>query len=294
MILLTGATGSVGSNLLPLLLERGDQVKCLVREPAGLGPHRVDVQITMGDLRELSDPYLLRQALRGVDTVIHLAGSRRDQPPFSVEQLNGLATARLVDGAEEHGVQRFIYFSALGAGPVQGSRFLRSKWIGEEAVESSPVETTVFRPSIVFDRSDPWVTLMERFSFLPFMPVAGNGAAEFQPVWAHDAARAVVAVLDGQERESVDVVGPQTQTYAGMSSLVAELAGRPRPVWPIPRPLVYLGLEAIRAVFGQAAFATWEEAELMQVSMTSSDGTRDMESLGITPHPMGAVLTGQA
>lgn len=294
MILLTGATGSVGSNLLPLLLESGEQVKCLVREPAGLGQFRVDVQITMGDLKELSDPYLLRQALRGVDTVIHLAGSMRDQPPFSVEQLNGLATARLVDGAEEYGVDRFMFFSALGAGPVQGSRFLRSKWIGEEAVRSSPINTTVFRPSIVFDRSDPWVTLMERFSFLPFMPVAGNGAAEFQPIWAGDAARAVVAVLDGQERESVDVVGPQIQTYAGMSSLVAELAGRPRPVWPIPRPLVYLGLEAIRAVFGQAAFATWEEAELMQVPMISARGTEDMKSLGIEPHPMGEVLTGQA
>ena len=59
------------------------------------------------ELKELSDPYLLRQALRGVDTVIHLAGSMRDQPPFSVEQLNGLATARLVDGALKdvpHGV----------------------------------------------------------------------------------------------------------------------------------------------------------------------------------------------
>jgi len=294
MILLTGATGSVGTSLLPLLLERGEQVKCLVREPAGLGRFRVDVQITMGDLRDLSDPYLLRQALRGIDTVIHLAGSMRDQPPLSVEQLNGLATARLVDGAESLGIERFMFFSALGAGPTKGSRFLRSKWVGEEAVQSSPVNTTVFKPSIVFDRSDPWVTLMERFSFLPFMPVAGSGTAEFQPVWARDAARAVVAVLDGQERETVEVVGPQTQTYAGMSSLVAELAGRPRPVWPIPRPLVYLGLEAVRTVFGQAAFATWEEAELMQVSMTSPEGTRDMESLGITPHSMGEVLTGQA
>jgi uncharacterized protein YbjT (DUF2867 family) len=294
MILLTGATGSVGTNLLPLLLERGERIKCLVREPAGLGRFRVDVQITMGDLRDLSDPYLLRQALRGVDTVIHLAGSMRDQPPLSVEQLNGLATARLVDGAETLGIERFMFFSALGAGPTKGSRFLRSKWVGEEAVQSSPVKTTVFRPSIVFDRSDPWVTLMERFSFLPFMPVAGRGTAEFQPVWAHDAARAVVAVLDGQERETVEVVGPQTQTYAGMSSLVAELAGRPRPVWPIPKPLIYLGLEAVRAVFGQAAFATWEEAQLMQSPMISDNGTRDMESLGITPYSMGDVLTGQA
>ena len=69
MLLLTGATGSIGSRLLPLLLERGEDVRCLVREPRRLGARRVDVQIALGDLGEMSDPYLVRQALRGVDTV---------------------------------------------------------------------------------------------------------------------------------------------------------------------------------------------------------------------------------
>ena len=65
MILLTGATGSIGSRLLNRLIDDGQQVRCLVREPRKLGARRVDVQITMGDLRELSDPYMLRQAMRG-------------------------------------------------------------------------------------------------------------------------------------------------------------------------------------------------------------------------------------
>ena len=51
----------------------------------------------------------------------------------------------------------------------------------------------VFAPSIVYDRSDPWVTLLRRFSFLPVMPVSGDGQARFQPIWAADAARCVVA-----------------------------------------------------------------------------------------------------
>ena len=80
MLLLTGATGSIGSRLLPLLLEAGEEVRCLVREPRRLGERRVDVQIALGDLGEMSDPYLVRQALRGVDTVVHLAATIRDQP----------------------------------------------------------------------------------------------------------------------------------------------------------------------------------------------------------------------
>ncbi len=176
MLLLTGATGSVGSRLLPLLLERGEDVRCLVREPRRLGERRVDVQIALGDLGEMSDPYLVRQALRGVDTVVHLAATIRDQPPQRIEELNGLATVRLLRAAERSGVRRFVFFSALNASAAQRTRFFRAKWLAERAVASSPLETTVFAPSIVYDRTDPWVTLLRRFSFLPVLPVSGDGA----------------------------------------------------------------------------------------------------------------------
>ena len=292
MILLTGATGSTGSRLLERLLGQGEEVRCLVREPRRLGSHRVDVQITMGDLRELSDPYLLRQAMRGVDTVIHLAASLRDQPPYRVEELNGLATARLVRAAERVGVERFVYFSALNASPVQRTRFFRSKWAGENAVESSSLETLVFRPSVVFDRSDPWVTLMRRFSFLPVMPVSGDGRSEYQPIWADDAAAAVTAALRSDGGGSWDLAGPEHMSYSQMSALVARLAGRPRPLWHVPLPVVHLGLSALYGIFGETAFATWQEAELMTVSMTSEHGESDVVSLGIEPRTMAEVLAG--
>ena len=191
MLLLTGATGSVGSRLLPLLLERGHDVRCLVREPRRLGPRRVDVQIALGDLGEMSDPYLVRQALRGVDTVIHLAATIRDQPPHRIEELNGLATVRLLRAAERSGVKRFVFFSALNASEAQRTRFFRAKWLAEQAIASSSLETTIFAPSIVYDRSDPWITLLRRFSFLPVLPVSGDGRARFEPIWANDAARCV-------------------------------------------------------------------------------------------------------
>lgn len=293
MILLTGATGSIGSRLLPRLLASGEEVRCLVREPRRLGDHRVDVQITMGDLRELSDPYMLRQAMRGVDTVIHLAASIRDQPPHPVEELNSLATVRLLEAAERTGVKRFVFFSALNATAVQRTRFFRAKWTAEQAVLGSSLETTIFRPSIVFDHSDPWITLMRRFSFLPVMPVSGDGRSVYQPIWADDVARAVEA---GCEREAgeFDLAGPETLTYNEMSDLVGRLAGRPRPLLHVPLPLVHLGLTALHRIFGETVFATWQEAELMRVSMVSENGSRDVESLGVTPRSMADVLSDPA
>ncbi len=293
MLLLTGATGSIGSRLLPLLLERGEDVRCLVREPRRLGGHRVDVQIALGDLGEMSDPYLLRQALRGVDTVVHLAATIRDQPPHRIEELNGLATVRLLRAAERSGVRRFAFFSALDAAAAQRTRFFRAKWLAERAIASSPLETTVFAPSIVYDRSDPWVTLLRRFSFLPVMPVSGRGRARFQPIWADDAAHCVVAALDGQRalgRERYELAGPETLSYDEMSDLVSRVAGRPRPLVHLPLPLVRAGLIALRNAFGEAAFATWEEAELMEVSMTSERGSADAQDLGVDPRRMEDVL----
>jgi len=291
MLLLTGATGSVGSRLLPLLLEQGEDVRCLVREPRRLGARRVDVQIALGDLGEMSDPYLVRQALRGVDTVIHLAATIRDQPPHRIEELNGLATVRLLRAAERSGVRRFVFFSALDAAAAQRTRFFRAKWLAEQAVASSSLETTIFAPSIVYDRSDPWVTLLRRFSFLPVLPVSGGGQARFEPIWANDAARCVVGALarDGG-RQRYELAGPETLSYDEMSDLVSQIAGRPRPLVHLPLPLVRSGLIAIRSLFGEAVFATWEEAELMEVSMLSERGTADAEELGVKPRRMGDVL----
>ncbi|HEX3325241.1 MAG TPA: NAD(P)H-binding protein [Solirubrobacterales bacterium] len=290
MLLLTGATGSVGSRLLPLLLEGGEDVRCLVREPRRLGPRRIDVQIALGDLGEMSDPYLVRQALRGVDTVIHLAATIRDQPPHRIEELNGLATVRLLRAAERSGVRRFVFFSALNASVAQRTRFFRAKWLAERAVASSSLQTTIFAPSIVYDHSDPWLTLLRRFSFLPVLPVSGDGQARFEPIWAQDAARCVVAALAQGERARYELAGPETLSYNEMSDLVSRAAGRPRGLVHVPLPLVRSGLIAVRSLFGEAVFATWEEAELMEVPMVSERGTADAEALGVEPRRMIDVL----
>lgn len=291
MLLLTGATGSVGSRLLPLLLARGEDVRCLVREPRRLGERRVDVQIALGDLGEMSDPYLVRQALRGVDTVIHLAATIRDQPPKRIEELNGLASIRLLRAAERSGVQRFVFFSALNASAAQRTRFFRAKWLAEQAVASSPLETTVFAPSIVYDRTDPWVTLLRRFSFLPVLPVSGKGRARFQPIWAEDAARCVIAALESAARRPrYELAGPQILTYDEISDLVSRAAGRPRALLHIPLPIVRAALIALRDTLGERVFATWEEAELMEVSMLTERGSADVVGLGIQPSRMAEVL----
>ena len=252
----------------------------------------MDVQLALGDLASLGDPHLQRQALRGVDTVIHLAASIRDQPHGRVEELNGLATARLLRAAEQLGAERFLFFSALGTNEFQRTRFFRAKALAEDAVAASELDTTVFAPSIVYDRDDLWVTLMRRLSLLPLLPISGSGSASFQPIWARDAARCVVAVLDGADADRVELAGPQTLSYDAMARIIARASGRERPLIHVPLGLVRLGLIWLRRIVGEAAFATWEEAELMEVPMTTPRGDADVRRLGVDPQPMAAVLAG--
>jgi NADH dehydrogenase len=292
VILLTGATGTVGKALLPKLLEQGHQVRVLARDPSRLGRDRVEVRITLGDLAEMRDPVIRRQALRGVDTVIHLAATIRDQPAAPVEELNGLATERLLRASESSRVERFVFFSALGASQFQRTRFMRAKAVAEDAVASSPLASTVFAPSVVYDHDDPWVTLMRRMALLPVMPISGSGRAAFQPIWAGDVADCVIADLAGEadgDRRHV-LAGPQTLTYGQMGRVIARSAGRERRLVKVPLNLVHLSLAATKLLAGNAAFATWEEAELLEVPMISDRGDSDVRALGVEPRRMSDVL----
>jgi uncharacterized protein YbjT (DUF2867 family) len=303
VILLTGATGTVGSALLRRLTAAGTPVRCLVREPKRLGPERVRVQIALG---ELANPASFRNALRGVDTVIHLAASIRDQPRGSIEELNAMATLRLVRGAEKAGAKRFVYFSAVNASLQSPTRFFRAKALARGAVESADLETTVFSPSIVYTPGDPWLTILDRLSHLPVMPIAGSGAARSQPIWAEDVADCVMAALDrppgpsdrpddaagsnGHAHRAFDLAGPEILSYDEIAELALRPTGRRRPLVHLPMPAVRAGLRGLERIVGPSVFATPEEVDLMEEPMTSPRGTADAESLGVNPLRMSAVL----
>ncbi len=290
MLLLTGATGQVGSALLRMLVDEGAQVRCLVRDPRRLGSWRVRVQIALGDL---TDPPSFRNALRGVDTVVHLAATIRDQPRGSIEELNGIATWRVVRAAQRAGAQRFVFFSTLDASTHHRTRFHRAKALAEQAVCETDLDWTVFAPSIIYAPGDRWLTQLERLALAPLMPLAGTGRARYQPIWAEDAAACVMAALHdpGSRRRRYELAGPQTLTQAAIVRLVLDSIGRPRPLLPVPTPVLSRTLRLLEGTLGsERVFATWDEAELMQCSLLAADGPADAQRLGVEPKEMRAVL----
>ena len=291
MILLTGAAGAVGRPLLRRLVEGPETVRCLVRDPRRLGAERVRVQIALGDLAQ---PASFRNAMRGVTTVVHLAASMRDQPRAPLEEVNGVATLRLLRAAERARVGRFVYCSCLGASEHARSRVLRAKALAERAVEESPLSTVVVAPSLIYSPENRWLRLLDRFSALPALVVSGSGTARSEPIWSEDVAACFAGLLEGRgERIAasgrVELAGPETMTFDGVLRAAMAGRGRTRPVAHVPLPVVRRALGVFSRIPGIAP-VTSDEAEVIDEPMLSTVGTAHAEALGVRPRPISEVL----
>jgi NADH dehydrogenase len=251
------------------------------------------VQLAIGDL---ADPASWRNALRGVKTVVHLAGGARDQPRATVEELNGLAAWRLLRAAERVGAERFVWIAPLGATPHHPMRMHRAKALAAVAVAESAIPTTTLAHSLIYSPGDRHLLWLERLGYLPVVPLVGRGIARTQPIWVEDAADCLLAALDdppsGHARH--ELAGPETLTQHEVVRLVLAAAGRRRRALPLPLAGLRAALRAEETLAGPTSLVTWDEAQLLAVEMLSETGTADAEALGVDPRSMWEVLAGGA
>ncbi len=290
MILLTGAHKAVGTALLRRLTSTGSSVRCLVQDPRELGAERVRVQIALGDLTE---PSTFRNALKGVDTVVHLADATRDSPTRSVEELNGVVTWRLVRAAENAGVKRFIFLSSLGASELSESRVLRSKALAESAVMNADIENVVLAPSLMYQPGEGWLGALERYSsLLPFVPIPFSRRARVQPVWAHDVADCFAAVIDGAGagQSRFEIAGPETMSYREMVRTSLASLGKHRPAIRVPFAVAGRMVAPIDFIDAASSAVVKDEIEMMHEAMLATGGTHDARELGVEPSSLSTIL----
>lgn len=290
MILITGATGTLGTPLLQRLIGAGEPVRCLVREPRRLGPARVQVQISIGDLAGRAG---FDRAMRGVETVIHLGATTRDQAHGTIEEINGVATLRLLSAARRAGVRRFVYVTSPGASAVSASRVIRTQALAARAVRESGLEPVIFESGIIYAPGDPWLSLLADLSRLPMMPMVGDGDARFEPIWAEDAADAITAVLlkgIATPGAPIPLAGPQVLTHDQILRIVMRHYSQQKPLLRVPRAIARWMLDWQERHLRQAAPVTWDQVALLQRSIVSEHGARDLGVVGVDPLPMADVL----
>ena len=188
-VFVTGSTGFVGNHVLNELLEKGHQVRALVRPGSEYKLKRPDeVESTPGTVEEPAD---LIQGMQGCDAIIHLVGIIRAFPNRGItfEKLHTEATANVVAAAKETGVSRLLHMSALGAREDGPTPYLSTKYAAEELVRESGLDFTVFRPSLIFGRGGEAIKMFSDMVAKIVVPIIGDGKYRFQPVSASTVAQ---------------------------------------------------------------------------------------------------------
>jgi uncharacterized protein YbjT (DUF2867 family) len=243
MILVTGASGYVGNNLVRRLVEAGKPVRAMVhnreKTEARLADIRDKIEIVTGDVTR---PDTLTPAMAGVDTVIHLVAVAIEKGALTYERVNWQGTINVVDAAQAAGVSRFINMSQNGADSASPYRFLASKGKAQEYVAASGLDWTALRPSVIWGPQDEFANVQARLIKLTplVFPIVGDGQARFQPVWVGDVVEAAARCLDDDRtiRHEYLLGGPEVLTYAEIVARVLKALGARRLTIHVPVPLL--------------------------------------------------------
>jgi NADH dehydrogenase len=187
MILVTGATGFIGSALVRRLAAMGKPVRILLR-PSSQSPNiprGVPVEVAVASL---NDERGLRAAMKGVTAVYHLVSTERYGSRADLNGVDINGTQAVTQAASLAGVKRFFLMSYLGADRASAYPVMKTKGIAEGIVQNSGVPYTIFRSAAVFGPGDQFTTqimrLLKAYPFFFVLPAGGT--AVLQPLWIED------------------------------------------------------------------------------------------------------------
>jgi uncharacterized protein YbjT (DUF2867 family) len=239
MILVTGATGFVGSNLVRRLRHDDVAVRALVRNPAkGQALKDIGVDIAEGDV---SDKASLEKAVAGCERVVHLVGIIQETPGVTFRTVHVDGTRNVLDAAQKAGVRQVFYQSALGTRPGAKSMYHRTKWEAEELVRAGTIPYTILRPSIIYGPGDRFtMRLSDMIKRSPVLPVIGTGRSRVQPLYIDDEVSCIVKAITGDAflNEMYEIGGPDQLTYEEVTVAIADALGIYRPTLHMPLFLV--------------------------------------------------------
>jgi NADH dehydrogenase len=233
-VVVAGGSGFIGQHLCRELDERGHTVTALSRDPdpADLPD---GVETAMGDVTAYDS---IAGAFEGQDAAVNLVAlSPLFVPDGGNEQHDRIhrgGTENCVRAAEEHGVDRFLQMSALGADPNGDTHYIRAKGRAEAVVADSDLDAVTIRPSVVFGDGGEFVSFTKRLKGLfapgvPLYPLPGGGTqTRFQPIWVGDLVEMLADALETESHagETYELGGPEVLTLRERTEMVYDAEGK--------------------------------------------------------------------
>lgn len=225
MILVTGGTGFIGQ-MVVRQLKAADQVVRLLLRPSKTTPNIPQGLAVDAAISSLIDERGMKAALKGVDTVVHLAGAERLSNQADLSNVDVLGTQILVKAATEAGIRRLVFLSHLGANQSSAFPVLRAKGLAEIAITRSRLNFTVLRSAAAFGPGDQFINPLARLLKLTpgFFIAPEGGSTVLQPVWGNDLATCIAWLVEDEryDRQTLSVGGGEYITFKQIVETVCE------------------------------------------------------------------------
>jgi uncharacterized protein YbjT (DUF2867 family) len=261
MLLVTGATGTTGSEVLRALKDREVPARALVRDETKAHHLRdLGFEPATGDL---GDPRTLRPALEGVERAYLVSPTGPMQS--ELEQT-------FIETAKEAGVQHIVKLSVIGANPEAPHRFARSHGKVEQALKASGIAWTLLRPTAFMQNTLAWGPQVHDGTFYSPVPDAAVSIVD-----ARDVAEVAAAALTdaAHEGKSYGLSGPEAVSYREQARRVFAAAGREVEVEEVP-------VEDLKRELVRAGVPPWNAEGLAELFALYAEGGATMVTTGVS------------
>ncbi|HEY9731522.1 MAG TPA: NAD(P)H-binding protein [Drouetiella sp.] len=272
MILLLGATGLLGGQVLRRLVDKKYPTKLFIRGSSdwkdasiqNLRHRGVDISVA-----DVTDKEAILTSLVDCTAVINIVGSMRPSRNTDLEALHVTAVKNLVAAAQRRGVQRFVHVSCLGATSTSNSPYFKTKFESEKLVKEGEHYWTIFRPSYMFGERFPFLDVI--FPLVKFrlcMPVLGSGMNQIQPVCVDNVADCIVDSIYRKDcaGQTYELGGPNTYSMMQFMEKVRTELGIGGPTFNVPTPTVAKASAALSKLVPGAAI----NEDVVNLIMTNS------------------------
>jgi len=251
MILVTGATGFVGSRLLK-------------RQAAGAGAEALRGtarSVRTDDLpagveavaADVTRPETLPVALQDVTTLVHAAAITANlKEPYrgAYREINETGTRNLMKVAKEAGVSRVLLMSGLSAPAEEGS-YMATRIGMEKAVRDSGIPYVILQPSVLFGDCAEFIATLSRVArYSPVLPLLGDPEIKFQPLWIEDLLRIVEQSITAEKHlgQAIPIGGPEHLTFRQVLETICAAMSIRRLLVPLPLPIAALQARVMAAL----------------------------------------------
>ncbi|MDY6779582.1 MAG: NAD(P)H-binding protein [Halobacteria archaeon] len=222
-VLVTGATGFVGGNLVPALVEVGHDVVAMTRHGSGYDPPQ-GVDVVEADLLE---PSTLEGVFDDVDAAYYLVHSLRSGADFA--ERDRRAARNFVEASRSTGLDRVVYLAGLGETGDDLSEHLRSRREVEEVLSDGDYDLTTLRAAVIIGSESAGFRMVKQLvERLPVMTTPAWVRTPCQPIAISDVVEYLVGVLDAPETRggTYEIGGPEVLSYEEMIRRTADALGR--------------------------------------------------------------------